>query len=103
MIDCGTFLDQHSDYRDRRLDSAAHLAMKKHIDECDECRRHDQAIRRGVDILRQSEIKPRSEAPDMAALRKRAMKPTGRDDNAPSSPGPDLVAALLAAIPTAVP
>ncbi len=101
MIDCGVFLDRHSDYRDGRLDTAAHVAMKQHMAECDDCRRHDEAIRRGVDILRRAQIDPPDQPLDMDALRKRALKSRPRDDDGPGFPGGDLVAALLVAAPIA--
>jgi len=63
---------------------------------CEPCRRHDEALRRGIAVLRRSEIEETSRPLDMDALRRRARGPQGPDDDGPGRPGPDLAAAFVA-------
>ncbi len=88
MTDCVVFLERYSDYRDCRMNPADHAAMRAHVADCEDCRHHDEAVVRGVDLLRQGEIEPSAGELDMAALRARARE--GGDDNGdePWRPGP---------------
>lgn len=96
MIDCGVFLDRHSDYRDRRLSPELRQEMQQHMAACERCRRHDEALRRGIDILRRSEIEA-ARPLDMDAVRRRVRKPKNPDDDGPGFPGPASAAAFVAA------
>lgn len=100
MIDCVAFLERYSDYRDCRQKPAARAAMQAHMAVCEDCRRHDEAIARGVEILRQAEIEPSQDELDIAALRARAREDDGGGDE-PWHPGPAAAMAALAAVPLA--
>lgn len=71
--------------------------MRQHMAACEPCRRHDEALRRGIDLLRRSEIEETSRPLDMDAVRRRAGGPESPDDDGPGWPGPDMAAAFMAA------
>ena len=60
VMRCTEFLQIYSDYRDGRLsDDGVAFAAERHLVECARCARYDQAVRRGVNVLRTApEIEP---------------------------------------------
>jgi hypothetical protein len=52
MMDCDTFLDGHSDFRDGLLTLPDRVAFEAHLRECDHCARYDRVVDRGVRVLR---------------------------------------------------
>jgi hypothetical protein len=52
MMDCDTFLDGHSDFRDGLLTLPDRVAFEAHLRECDHCARYDRVVDRGVQVLR---------------------------------------------------
>jgi hypothetical protein len=52
MMDCDTFLDGHSDFRDGLLTLPDRVAFEAHRRECDHCARYDRVVARGVQVLR---------------------------------------------------
>lgn len=52
MMDCKTFLDRYSDYRDGVLDVEEYAAFDDHLAECGECARYDRVVAGGVQVLR---------------------------------------------------
>lgn len=52
MMDCDTFLDGHSDYRDGLLALPDRVAFEAHLRECDHCARYDRVVSKGVQVLR---------------------------------------------------
>lgn len=52
MMDCDTFLDGHSDFRDGLLALPDRVAFEAHLRECDHCARYDRVVDRGVRVLR---------------------------------------------------
>ncbi len=51
MMDCKTFLDGYSDYRDGLLDAAAYAEFDDHMAECASCARYDRVVAGGVQVL----------------------------------------------------
>lgn len=51
MMDCGTFLDGYSDFRDGLLSLPERVAFERHAKECDHCARYDRVVSKGVDVL----------------------------------------------------
>jgi hypothetical protein len=52
MMDCDTFLDGHSDFRDGLLTLPDRVAFEAHLRECDHCARYDRVVDKGVRVLR---------------------------------------------------
>ncbi|HST60155.1 MAG TPA: zf-HC2 domain-containing protein [Longimicrobium sp.] len=52
MMDCDTFLDGHSDFRDGLLMLPERVAFEAHLRECDHCARYDRVVDKGVRVLR---------------------------------------------------
>lgn len=52
MMDCDTFLEGHSDFRDGLLTLPDRVAFEAHLRECDHCARYDRVVARGVQVLR---------------------------------------------------
>ena len=52
MMDCDTFLDGYSDYRDGLLAAAEHAAFDDHLAGCASCARYDRVVAGGVQVLR---------------------------------------------------
>jgi hypothetical protein len=52
MMDCDTFLDGHSDFRDGLLMLPDRVAFQVHLRECDSCARYDRVVHKGVQVLR---------------------------------------------------
>lgn len=52
MMDCGTFLDGYSDYRDRLLPREEHAAFEAHARECEHCARYDRVVEKGARVYR---------------------------------------------------
>lgn len=52
MMDCDTFLDGHSDFRDGLLTLPDRVAFEAHLRECGPCARYDRVVDRGVQVLR---------------------------------------------------
>ncbi|HEX2077253.1 MAG TPA: zf-HC2 domain-containing protein [Longimicrobium sp.] len=52
MMDCKTFLDGYSDYRDGLLDAEGYAAFDDHLAECASCARYDRVVAGGVQVLR---------------------------------------------------
>jgi hypothetical protein len=61
MMDCDTFLDGHSDFRDGLLMLPDRVAFEAHLRECDSCARYDRVVHKGVQVLRD---RPRLEVSD---------------------------------------
>ncbi|HEU0013145.1 MAG TPA: zf-HC2 domain-containing protein [Longimicrobium sp.] len=53
MIDCGSFLEGYSDYRDGLLPRAEREAFAAHLRVCASCARYDRAVARGAGVLRE--------------------------------------------------
>ena len=51
-MDCSTFRDRHLLYLDDALDERDLVGMERHLAECEGCRRHDTAVRRGMLLCR---------------------------------------------------
>lgn len=52
MMDCDTFLDGHSDFRDGLLALPDRVAFEAHLRDCESCARYDRVIAKGVQVLR---------------------------------------------------
>lgn len=52
MMDCDTFLDGHSDFRDGLLTLPDRVAFEAHLRACADCARYDHVVDRGVRVLR---------------------------------------------------
>ena len=52
MMDCGTFLDGYSDFRDGQLMLPDRVAFEAHLRECASCARYDRVVDGGVKVLR---------------------------------------------------
>jgi hypothetical protein len=52
MMDCDTFLEGHSDFRDGLLPLPDRVAFEAHRRECGHCARYDRVVDRGVQVLR---------------------------------------------------
>ena len=52
MMDCGTFLDGYSDFRDGMLTLPDRVAFEAHLRECESCARYDRVVDGGVKVLR---------------------------------------------------
>lgn len=52
MMDCDTFLNGHSDYRDGLLMLPDRVAFEAHLRECASCARYDRVLAGGVQVLR---------------------------------------------------
>jgi Putative zinc-finger len=52
MMDCGTFLDGYSDFRDGLLPLAERVAFEAHVRECDHCARYHRVVDKGARIYR---------------------------------------------------
>lgn len=52
MMDCGTFLDGYSDFRDGLLTLPDRVAFEAHLRDCDSCARYDRVVAGGVKVLR---------------------------------------------------
>jgi anti-sigma factor RsiW len=51
MMDCGTFLEGHSDFRDGLLTLPERVAFDAHLRECNRCARYDRVVEKGVQVL----------------------------------------------------
>jgi hypothetical protein len=51
MMDCDTFLDGYSDFRDELLTLPDRVAFQAHLRECDHCARYDRVVSKGVQVL----------------------------------------------------
>jgi hypothetical protein len=51
MMDCKTFLNGYSDYRDGLLDAEGYAAFDDHLAGCDSCARYDRVVAGGVQVL----------------------------------------------------
>jgi hypothetical protein len=52
MMDCDTFLDGHSDFRDGLLTLPDRVVFQAHLRECASCARYDRVVDKGVRVLR---------------------------------------------------
>jgi anti-sigma factor RsiW len=52
MMDCDTFLERYSDYRDGLLAAAEYAECDDHLAECAHCARYDRVVAGGVQVLR---------------------------------------------------
>lgn len=52
MMDCGTFLDGYSDYRDGLLPLPRRAAFDAHLKACASCARYERVVDGGVQVLR---------------------------------------------------
>jgi hypothetical protein len=51
-MDCTSFRDKHLPFVDDALSERDLVAMERHLAECEGCRRHDTAVRRGMLLCR---------------------------------------------------
>lgn len=59
MVDCATFLDEYSDFRDGLLAPDESRAFEAHLAACSSCARYDRVVDRGARILRElPELEP---------------------------------------------
>jgi hypothetical protein len=49
---CSEFRERHLPFVDGTMSEADMVAMQRHLSECDECTRHDTALRRGLLVFR---------------------------------------------------
>ncbi len=54
-MDCGSFLEGYSDYRDDLLPLPARVRFVSHLRACGSCARYDRVVRGGVDVLAEAE------------------------------------------------
>lgn len=52
MMDCGTFLDGYSDFRDGLLPLPDRVEFDAHLKECDHCARYNRVVDKGVRVYR---------------------------------------------------
>ena len=52
MMDCGTFLDGYSDFRDGMLMLPERVAFEAHLRDCASCARYDRVVDGGARVLR---------------------------------------------------
>lgn len=52
MMDCGTFLDGYSDFRDGLLTLPERAAFEAHLRDCESCARYDRVVDGGARVLR---------------------------------------------------
>lgn len=91
MMDCGTFLEGYSDYRDGLLTLPDRVAFAAHLRDCESCARYDRVVAGGVKVLRdlpELEVAPDfmerlqhrlwHEQDDMAAARARRARRSSR-------------------------
>jgi hypothetical protein len=91
MMDCGTFLDGYSDFRDGLLTLPDRVAFQAHLRDCASCARYDRVVAGGVTVLRdlpELEVAPDfmdrlqhrlwHEQDDMAAARARRARRSSR-------------------------
>jgi hypothetical protein len=52
MMDCGTFLDGYSDFRDGMLTLPDRVAFEAHLRDCASCARYDRVVDGGAKVLR---------------------------------------------------
>src|SRR5688500_8635447 len=84
MMDCDTFLDGYSDFRDGMLPLPERVAFEAHLRDCASCARYDRVVAGGVKVLRglpelevaddfmeRLQHRPGNEQDDMAAARAR--------------------------------
>lgn len=58
---CSEFLSRFSDFRDGLLSSEESKSFESHIEACPSCRRYDEVLETGVDLLRAHPISPRDD------------------------------------------
>jgi hypothetical protein len=77
MIDCQSFLERYSAYRDHDVSWAERDEMEAHADECPHCARYDRVVRRGAEVLRAlgERLKWRLHQADFEARRERVAAP----------------------------
>jgi hypothetical protein len=91
MMDCGTFLDGYSDFRDGLLTLPDRVAFAAHLRDCESCARYDRVVAGGVKVMRdlpELEVAPDfmdrlqhrlwHEQDDMAAARARRARRSSR-------------------------
>jgi hypothetical protein len=91
MMDCGTFLEGYSEYRDELLTLPERVAFQAHLRDCASCARYDRVVTGGVKVLRdlpELEVAPDfmdrlqhrlwHEQDDMAAARARHARRSSR-------------------------
>lgn len=52
MMDCGTFLDGYSDFRDGLLPAEERATFEAHARECEHCARYDRVVEKGARVYR---------------------------------------------------
>lgn len=52
-MDCGEFLENYSDFLDRRLEERPLAEYREHLKDCRSCAHYDQVVQRGLRIVRQ--------------------------------------------------
>jgi hypothetical protein len=61
-MDCREFLDNYSDYLDRRLESRPLSEYRDHLRNCPSCGRYDRTVQKGLRVVR--DLTPPAPAPD---------------------------------------
>ena len=51
-MDCSDFLAKYSEHRDGGLEKSERRRVKDHLDACSSCKKYDDTLRRGIDLLR---------------------------------------------------
>ena len=92
-LDCSSFLDGYSDYRDGLLDIDARAEFMAHMAECDSCHRYDRVLSRGVELLAEAMIESRGTGPALVTVQRNAAESEQAEASAMSPLGSGLTAA----------
>jgi Putative zinc-finger len=75
---CSEFRKRHLPFVDGTMSEADMVVMQRHLNECDECARHDTALRRGLLVFRN--LAPVEPSADFATRLQTRLRALGRTD-----------------------
>lgn len=102
MVDCATFLDLYSDFRDGFLSPETNREFEAHLERCPSCARYDRVVEKGTDVFTDlPELEP---SPDfLPRLQSRIAELEREEDaRAPAASGASLSTAVSIAAVLAV-
>lgn len=80
-MDCEAFLEDYSDFLDRRFEAHPLIAYTEHILSCESCAEYDRVVRRGLRLVRQ--LGPPDTNPSFKPRLRRSLYELSRDGLGP--------------------
>lgn len=96
-MDCKEFLENYSDFLDRRLEARPLSDYREHLSHCASCVEYDRVIRRGLHVIR--ELDPPEPPPDfLPRLQYRVLDMQAGSDRRASRSGPMSALVVLSSV-----